>query len=369
MSDLLYWVWFQIFFGYGTIRSHEVFEEYSSPDYVYQLILKKEMPQAFLKEKEKVAFPTSMEKAKQIVEITHKKKCNIITPDMSEYPPLLHHIYGKPMALYVKGSLESLKVGKNFTVVGTRNFSNYGERITQEIVANLALQGSTIVSGLANGIDSIALETAIQNDGNTIGVLACGLDYDYPKNSADLKRKVVEHGAVITEYPMGVKPSPTMFSPRNRIMSGMTDGALIIEAGEKSGALVTAQHSFDNNRDVFVVPGEAFAGTFVGSHRLIREGIGTLVTSVGDIFAHYPNYATKIDMSDNKTKSKTLPQGMDSTVYSVYECITTDNIQTANQIADNIDENISSVMSALTTLELLGFVVGKPGGLFTLSKS
>lgn len=167
-------------------------------------------------------------------------------------------------------------------VVGTRSPSTYGKEATRHIVSELARNGLTIVSGLAVGIDSIAHTAALEAGGRTIGVLGCGIDIVYPERNKKLATQIVENGAIISEYPIGTRPVAANFPPRNRIISGVSLGTLVVEAPTESGALITVEFALDQGRDVFAVPGSIFHHTSGGTNRLIQNG-AALVSSAEDV--------------------------------------------------------------------------------------
>ena len=197
------------------------------------------------------------------------------------YPKRLAETYGAPFLLYVRGEFlptDDLAIA----VVGTRRATPYGRQATERIAADLAAAGVTIVSGLARGIDTCAHRAALGVSGRTIAVLGCGVDVAYPPENARLAAEIAERGALVSEYPLGAKPDAQNFPARNRIISGLARGTLVIEAGDKSGALLTAKFAADQNRDVFAVPGNIFAPTSAGANRLIRDG-AKLVASANDV--------------------------------------------------------------------------------------
>ncbi|MCP4516400.1 MAG: DNA-protecting protein DprA, partial [Delftia sp.] len=167
-------------------------------------------------------------------------------------------------------------------VVGTRRASAYGRTVTQRIVTNLAANRMTIVSGLARGIDAEAHQAALKAKRRTIAVLGCGLDLIYPPEHRNLAREIVQRGALVSEYPLGTRPEAKNFPPRNRIISGLSLGVLVVEAGVRSGALITADYAAEQGRDIFAVPGNLFVRSSVGSNRLIQDG-ARLVTGAEDI--------------------------------------------------------------------------------------
>jgi len=206
---------------------------------------------------------------------------NVFGPDDRGYPARLKEIYDYPPVLYVKGSLlpeDDWCLG----VVGTRSASVYGRQVTGELVGELVRNRITIASGLARGIDAIAHQSALAAGGRTIAVLGSGLDIIYPSEHASLAKQIVENGALVSEYPLGTRPRPEYFPQRNRILSGLSLGVLVIEAGEKSGALLTAQHALEQNREVFAVPGSILSQTSIGTNHLIQEG-AKLVRGATDI--------------------------------------------------------------------------------------
>ncbi len=197
------------------------------------------------------------------------------------YPPALSEIHDYPPVLYVRGTLPP-PYEPCLAVVGTRRPTIYGRQVTEEIVTDLAVNGMIIVSGLARGIDSVAHRAALEAGGISLAVLAGGLDTVYPAENARLAQKIVERGALISEHPPGTRPRPENFPLRNRIMSGLSLGVLVIEAGERSGALITANQALEQNREVFAVPGSVLSPASRGTNRLIREGAG-LVSGYEDI--------------------------------------------------------------------------------------
>ena len=214
--------------------------------------------------RDRISLDTELEKLERY-------KVRVITGDDSGYPSRLKEIYDCPPLIYVRGTLIPEDEWA-IAVVGTRRASVYGRQVTEEIVTDLVRNKITIVSGLAKGIDSIAHRTALEAGGRTIAVAGCGLDMVYPSDHVALARQIMEHGSLISEFPLGTRPKAEHFPQRNRIMSGISLGVLVIEAGEKSGALLTAHLAVEQNRDVFAIPGSLFSPASKGTNRLIQEG-------------------------------------------------------------------------------------------------
>ncbi|MCC7355223.1 MAG: DNA-protecting protein DprA [Anaerolineae bacterium] len=206
---------------------------------------------------------------------------HVITSDDADYPRRLARVPDAPPVLYVKGELtaqDDLALG----VVGTRRATPYGRQATREIVTELARHGVTIVSGLARGIDGEAHQAALDAGGRTIAVLACGLDIIYPPEHTHLAERITQHGALVSEYGLGTEPEAANFPPRNRIISGLTRGVLITEAGLGSGALITADYAREQGRELFAVPGNIFQRGCDGTNRLLQEG-AKVVLSAADL--------------------------------------------------------------------------------------
>ncbi|MCK4843683.1 MAG: DNA-processing protein DprA, partial [Dehalococcoidia bacterium] len=213
------------------------------------------------------------------------------------YPAPLKEIYDYPPVLYVKGN-PPFQDQPCLAVVGTRRPTIYGRQVTEEIVTDLARSGITIVSGLARGIDSVAHRAALDAGGRTVAVFASGLDIIYPGENAKLAQAITERGALLSEHPLGVKPRPESFPLRNRIMSGLSLGVLVVEAGERSGALITAHQAVEQDRDVFAIPGSILSPASQGTNHLIQEG-AKLVRSSEDILQEL-NLAIAVQQSEFK---------------------------------------------------------------------
>ena len=212
-----------------------------------------------------------------------KENINLITIQDKNYPKLLKEIYAPPALLYIKGNLEpndKISIG----IVGTRNPSSYGNQITPLITKDLSNFGLTIISGLAKGIDTLAHQATLNANGRTIAVLGTGIDKKsiYPAINIQLAEEITHKGALISEFPIGTQPAAQNFPQRNRIISGLSLGVLVIEASEKSGSLITARNALEQNRDVFAIPGNVFSINSLGPNKLIKMG-AKLVSQANDI--------------------------------------------------------------------------------------
>jgi DNA processing protein len=197
------------------------------------------------------------------------------------YPALLHELHDPPAELFVRGALKPL-AAPGVAVVGARSCSVYGAQVARSLARELAGAGVVVVSGLARGVDGEAHRGALEGGGRTIAVLGCGIDRDYPRSHAELARRIVSSGAIVSEYPAGVEPAPWRFPARNRIIAALALATVVVEARERSGALITADFALELGRDVFAVPGEITSSLSVGTNDLLRQGAAPL-TSARDV--------------------------------------------------------------------------------------
>lgn len=214
-------------------------------------------------------------------ETIERLNIRILKPTDDDYPKLLREVKGHPKVLFVRGQLKSAD-DLALAVVGTRRFSSYGREAVEAIVPQLVTAGLTIVSGLARGIDTLAHEAALKAGGRTIAVLGTGIDLIYPAENRDLAQKIIENGALISQFPLGLAATDWSFPERNKVIAGFTLGTLVIEAPEGSGALITAAEAANFSREVFAVPGSIFSPGSFGTHQLIQNG-AKLVSNASDI--------------------------------------------------------------------------------------
>ena len=281
-EELKYWVGFSQIPGIGRVRTSQLKEHFgslqgaweASEDALKQAGLDSRSIDTLVLLRPKISLDDGMERMA-------KYKVEAIACEDPLYPPRLKEIYDHPPVLYVRGNLPC-EDALCLAVVGTRRPTIYGRQVTEEIVADLVRNNIVIVSGLARGIDTIAHRTALNAGGKTMAVFASGLDIVYPGENAKLAQAIMEQGALVSEYPLGVKPKPENFPLRNRIMSGLSLGVLVIEAGEKSGALITAFQALEQNREVFAIPGSILSPASKGTNRIIQEG-AKLVCNYTDI--------------------------------------------------------------------------------------
>jgi len=281
-KDIKYWVGFSLVPGIGRVKLTQLENYFGSLEDAWQAAptelkhagLDRSSINAITSWRAKVSLEAEMEKL-------DRYGVKVLTWHDPNYPSRLKEIYDYPPVLYVRGSLLP-EDEWCLAVVGTRRATVYGRQVTEEMVADLAQSRITIVSGLAKGIDSIAHQSALDTGGRSIAVFACGLDTVYPAENANLARRIMQQGALISEYPLGTRPKAENFPRRNRIMSGLSLGVLIVEAGETSGAMITARLALEQNREVFAIPGSILSPASRGTNYLIQEG-AKLVSDYTDI--------------------------------------------------------------------------------------
>ncbi|MFA5517305.1 MAG: DNA-processing protein DprA [Desulfuromonadales bacterium] len=271
----------------------------------------------------------------------------------SRYPQLLRNIHDPPALLYVIGELPP---GDALAVVGSRRASETGRRLTFDLCAELAARQIVIVSGLARGIDSYAHLGALEGGGITLGVLGCGIDRVYPPENADLFKRLLERGAICSEYPPGTPPLPGHFPGRNRIISGLCRGVLVVEAAENSGSLITAEFALDQGREVFAVPGPVRSATGGGVNQLLKDG-AHLVTGAADILSvlwpHNPR-------PEVRRAEETFADSLSGTALSLYRHLTNEPLH-IDHLARISGLTPMEVSAILLHLELLGGVESLPG--------
>lgn len=268
------------------------------------------------------------------------------------YPPLLAELHDPPAAIHVRGDTEILEEPA-VAIVGARSCSSYGAGVARELARELARAGVVVVSGLARGIDGEAHRGTLEGGGRTVAVLGCGIDRDYPRSHSELARRIREHGAVVSEYPPGVEPAPWRFPARNRIIAGLCAATVVVEARERSGALITADFALELGRDVFAVPGEITSALSAGTNDLLRQGAAPLL-SAGDV----------LEALGLESAVRQLPPL--SPAGSQVLRLLADGARDADDIARASGRTTAEVAAVLVELELAG-VASEADGLYRVS--
>ncbi len=264
------------------------------------------------------------------------------------YPTKLKEIYDPPPVLYVRGEIKPADEWA-VAVVGTRRATPYGRQVAEQLAGDLARNQVTVVSGLARGIDAIAHRAALDSGGRTIAVMACGLDMVYPPEHVKLAQEILERGALVSDYPLGAQPRSEHFPRRNRIMSGMSLGVLMVEGDVKSGAMITTHLALDQDRDVFAIPGSIYAPTFRGNNKLIQDGEAKLVSRVEDILEEL-----NLTMVTQQMEMREIVPA-DATEAQLLRYLSSQPIH-IDEVRRESGLPISTVSSTLAMLELKGMV-------------
>lgn len=310
-------------------------------------------------------------------ELENVKKigCDVLILDDGVYPSLLREIYDPPITLYVKGSWTECLDQPCVAIVGSRKCSTYGQNAAVMLARDLAQRGVTIVSGFARGIDAAAHRGAIEGGGRTLAVLGTGIDEVYPRDHKKLAEEILDGGgAMVTQFPLSTPPVSENFPYRNRIISGLSLGVVVVEAAENSGSLITARLAIEQNREVFAVPGNITSRNSFGTNYLIKGAGAKLVQQWQDIAAELPpQIAARLlpPPLGEKRKEKSLadqlalvPQGLSGFEQSVFKLLSADNPAHIDALVDRSRLSISDLTSALLTLEMRDLVRALPGKCF-----
>ena len=293
--------------------------------------------------------------------LAHRHGVEILTLEDDAYPALLRTIPDPPLALYVRGSLpaaDEVAIG----VVGARHASAYGLQCAERLSYDLAMRGLTVVSGLAHGIDGAAHRGALNAAGRTLAVLGNGLAQIYPPEHEQLAEQVVKQGALISEYPMDTAPLPHNFPHRNRLISGLSRGVVVVEAAQRSGALITADCALEQGREVFAVPGPMTSVTSHGTHQLLKQG-ARLVTSVEDILDELQLGVQPVRETAAARAREAAP-ALPEPERRVFACVGEDRARDIDVIAEESGLGMPEVSSLLLQLELKRLIQQLPGKQF-----
>lgn len=390
MAALKYWVWLTTLPGLGERAKLQLLAHFGSPEEIYfapegELLL----AEGITKLQAALLADKSLDRAEKVLEDCARDGQFLLTMDDAGYPARLRNIYDPPLLLYGKGSLPLFDDEVAVTVVGTRDCTPYGVRAASQLGYELARQGALLVSGMAKGIDGEALKGALRAGGFTAAVLGGGADVVYPAANRRLYEDIAATGVLLSEYPPQTLPEAWHFPVRNRIISGLSVAAVVVEAPVKSGALITAENAMEQGRDVFAIPGPVDAPNSAGCHRLIREG-AILATCAWDILGEYesrfphklrraappmpplPRLAGEPKLAAEKPKTNAsrpeeaeapaLPcltaeelAGLSDEQRTVLRALRTDAPLLTDQLAEDSGLPIQRVLPALTLLEISGW--------------
>ena len=387
MSALKFWLWLTELPGLTNQTRLALLRHFPTPEDVYyadpaEVLL----TEGITREQAELLEDKDCAAAEKVLADCGELGLHIVTISDAAYPNRLRNIFDPPCLLYVRGRLPAFDDEAAVAVVGTRDCTPYGVSCAEKLGFGLAAGGALVVSGLARGIDSAALRGALRGGGTVTAVLGNGLDVVYPRENRYLYEDIAASGALLSEYPPGTPPEGRHFPVRNRIMSGLSLATLVVEAPERSGALITAVTALEQGRDVFAVPGPIDAPASVGCNRLIRDGAG-LVTDAWDILAAYaPRFPEKLHregareepavlgyQARQRTEPKEVPPSLSLSNNDL--SLTDDQIRLLRTLTEEpmlVDDLIEEteiptrrVLSALTVLEIEHLVTQHPGKRYT----
>lgn len=386
--NLLYWVWLQTALGFGGKYLKPLLEKFNTAENIYNAQFSDFKTCEFLSSAvlEKLCNKSTIS-AKKI--LADAKDCGItIVPFISElYPENLREIPNPPVLLYIKGNAELLKEETMLCVVGPREVSVFGKKAAFSLSARLSLAGFTIVSGGALGTDTAAHKGALYVGGNTICVLGCGIAADYLKANKQLRATIADKGLIISEFPPFYKASKITFPVRNRILSGLALGTVVIEGKFNSGAIITANAANEQGKDVFVIPGNPTEEHYKGSNKLLRDGAKPLLELNDILFEYLPIYPHKINLEkaySQKISMKSEQVAIKNEKTKASSKIIKKNIQenlsnNAKIVYNHLDKPIfyldeinvadlsnAEILATLTELEIYGYIKALPGGKYGL---
>lgn len=343
-----YWVGFNLVRGIGSVRFQQIRTFFGDLSTAWQA-----PPEAFqqagLPERARVNFLKLRQEIDldQLLDSILEKNVTVLTLLDHDYPDLLREIDQAPPVIYLKGALTPTDAF-SVAVVGTRKVSEYGQQVTRDTCTYLAARGLTIVSGLARGVDALAHQHALKAGGRTIAVLGSGVDVIYPPEHRKIASAIIENGALISDYPLGTQPEGVNFPPRNRIISGLSLATVVIEAGDRSGALITADFALEQGREVFAVPGNVLSPVSRGTNRLIQNGAYAMI-SPQDVFD-----VLNLDQIDAKKDARRLlpTDDIEARILQVIDY----QPKHIDEICNETDLAIEKVSAALTLMELKGML-------------
>jgi DNA processing protein len=346
--------------GIGTRMMARLLQRFGTPSNVLRATLREleNVCRVGPKLASNIRNPDMPRRTEEVLQICESQKIEILYPFDPRIPSLLMEIPDPPVLLYMQGAFtpeDSLSIG----LVGTRHATAYGRYMAERLTKGLCNYGCTIVSGLARGIDGVCHRKAIDAGGRTIAVLGSSLTEIYPPEHKDLAKRIIDHGVLLSETPPKAKPKAGVFPQRNRIISGLSLGIVVIEAAERSGSLITARHAGEQGRDVFAVPGQASAPTSRGSNRLIRDG-ALLVQDAEDIMEHLGPLTKTVQLSsgDNiQQPNELILNEVERQVLQAIDGHATD----IDQIVMQSGLPVSRVLSTLSVLEIQGVIL-RTGG-------
>lgn len=383
MTDLDFWLWLSLKKRMSASKMERLLNIFGTPKKIFDMS-KQELSLYKALDRRTVAALSdkSLDRVYEVKEQCRKHGISILTYDSEYYPKNLRNIYAPPYVLYVKSAKKiNLNEYIRIAMVGNRIATEYGKSVARKFARELAGNSIVVVSGMAEGIDAASHRGALDAGGITVGVMGCGLDRAYPSIHAELMQKIIETGIAISEYPPGAAPDKFHFPERNRIISGISQGTLVVEAPKRSGSLITANYAIDQDRDLFAVPGDITKERSEGTNNLLKE-YALPVTSAKDIVDHYSFEYTEIAEIKKLQREKGIETKKEEKVNKISDNeflkgLTDEEKHIITKLSDtpinfeklqNVTElPADKLTSLITMLEIKGKIKTHPGKNFTLN--
>jgi DNA processing protein len=369
LDSSLSWLALALTPGLASRLSARLLREFGSPEEVFRAPLGRleacrlpaPVAQAVFKKQ-------SFKRAEKELALTRRiDRCRLVNWTEPEYPQNLLQIYDPPVMLYVRGNPEALNL-PSISIVGTRRPTLYGTQMAERLGRELAARGLVLVSGMARGIDAIGHQGAMAANGRAVGVLGTGVDVCYPKENRKLYEKVLERGAIVSEFPLGTHPAPENFPIRNRIVAGVPLGVVVVEGAQYSGSLITARLAMEFGREVFGVPGNVTQPVSFAPNQLIKQG-AKLITNGADVIEELPTPVRAVlvqaEQPEAEQRNLLAAASLNSSEKKIYELLSTDEPKHIDEIVESSGLNSSEVLATLFDLEMKGIIRQTPGKQFS----
>ncbi len=402
-----HWIWYQLAVGAGCNRTGEMLSFFGGAEQLYNSSnIEKKLSGIFTAKQLEKLEKTPLDEAYAVLEKCREYDCKIVTPEDPLYPRMLKPLDDLPAVIYYQGDLRFLVHKVAVAIVGTREAGENSLAVAKSLSASITRSGAVVISGGALGVDSAAHLGAIQAGGKTVAVLGCGFGADYLLSNEELRQKVAQNGALISEYPPNTPAFNRNFPVRNRIISGLSHGTVVVEAGLKSGSLLTANTAVQQGRDIYAVPGNLMSSKFLGVNKLINEGAKAVFSAYDVLYSYALKYPRALDIEKierelvitdsiddiktkgtvkgrqvvkvpkSKNKDAKVVQERKEIDFTQYDFLSPDAksvLSVFNGEAIHIDDiarqtglSISKIFGVLTELEMSDIIVSQPGKLYNL---
>ncbi len=367
MKEEMMWLWFNNIEEIGLISRWKLLRKFKSIEDIYN---GEEKQFNEILTESQIKKLINSKKSSKYEEIYHRlleRKIHYVYPGHRDYPVKLLNIHEPPTLLYIKGKINNSinSNNMNIAIVGSRKHSVYGKEMAYKFSRDLAVEGINVISGLALGIDGVAHQGALEGNGYTVGVLGCGINVTYPRENTELYAEIEKNGAIISEYGLDVEPCSGYFPMRNRIISGLSDGILVVEAKKKSGSLITVDYGLEQGKQIYAIPGKLHDANSEGTNSLIKNG-AFLVMSYKDIMFDLTGKEEYKDMEDKNHKTVVNKNFLAPLEKIVYSCLSLEPTY-IDDIIPKLGVGVTKTISILYSMEEKGIIKQPVRGYYIIS--